>query len=186
MEEEMESHFITQNFDDREKYITVIVGKDETYGFSVYVYDVFDKVWFKDALGQEFLDEGESFTITSAIKKRSTTFIISDFISDHFVQPLKIAARKHDLIALRITDRREDELPPMGLVKFRDAESGQEHWVDTSNSSVRAHYKNWIEMKTQELNDLFSKNGIDQALVYTGEDYVRPLMKLFKKREARL
>jgi len=66
----MESHFITQNFDDREKYITVIVGKDETYGFSVYVYDVFDKVWFKDALGQEFLDEGESFTITSAIKKK--------------------------------------------------------------------------------------------------------------------
>lgn len=124
--------------------------------------------------------------LTSAIKKRSTTFIISDFISDQFVQPLKIAARKHDLIALRITDKREDELPPMGLVKFRDAESGQEHWVDTSDKSVRAHYKQWIEMKTQELNDLFLKNGIDQALVYTGEDYVRPLMKLFKKRESRL
>ncbi len=124
--------------------------------------------------------------LTSAIKKRSTAFLISDFISNDFVQPLRIASRKHDLIALRVTDKREDELPPFGLVKFRDAETGREHWVDTSDKTVREYYRNWIVEKTNELNELFKRNGIDQALVYTDEDYVRPLMKLFKKRGARL
>jgi uncharacterized protein (DUF58 family) len=124
--------------------------------------------------------------LTSAIKKRSTAFLISDFISEDFVHPLKIAARKHDLIALRITDKREDDLPSMGLVKFRDAETGSEEWVDTSDRSVRDFYRDWIIKKTMELNELFSKNGIDQALIYTDEDYVKPLMKLFKKRESRL
>jgi len=66
----MKEYFVTQNFDNREKYITIIMGLDNAYGFSVYVYDVFDELWTKDALGQEFLDEGESFTITSTMKKK--------------------------------------------------------------------------------------------------------------------
>ncbi len=124
--------------------------------------------------------------LTSAIKKRSTAFLISDFISEDFMQPLRIAARKHDLVALRITDKRENELPSMGLVKFRDAETGTEQWIDTSNSVVRDFYRQWIKNKTEELDEIFSKNGIDQALIYTGEDYVKPLLKMFKKRESRL
>jgi uncharacterized protein (DUF58 family) len=140
---------------------------------------------FKPQHRQTSISEALRF-LTSAIKKRSTAFLISDFISEDFVHPLKIAARKHDLVALRITDKREDELPSMGLVKFRDAETGAEQWVDTSDRSLRDFYRKWIENKTIELNELFSKNGIDQTLIYTDEDYVKPLMKLFKKRESRL
>ncbi|MBS4060855.1 MAG: VWA domain-containing protein, partial [Bacteroidetes bacterium] len=130
------------------------------------------------------IGEGLRF-LTSAIKKRSTAFLISDFISDGFEQPMKIAARKHDLIALRITDKREDEIPPIGLVKFSDAESGKEFWVDTSSQDARNRYRHWIRKKTELLNSIFTKCGVDNTLIYTDEDYVRPLMKLFKKRSAR-
>jgi uncharacterized protein (DUF58 family) len=130
------------------------------------------------------IGEGLRF-LTSAIKKRSTAFLISDFISDGFEQPMKIAARKHDLIALRITDKREDEIPPIGLVKFSDAESGKEFWVDTSSQDAQNRYRHWIRKKTELLNSIFTKCGVDNTLIYTDEDYVRPLMKLFKKRSAR-
>ncbi len=123
--------------------------------------------------------------LTSAIKKRSTAFVISDFISEDFEPTIRIAARKHDLIALRVTDKRENELPPMGLVKFRDAETGKEHWVDTSSADTRAFYKYWIDKKAEQLNAVFTKNGVDNALLFTDEDFVKPLMKLFRKREAR-
>ncbi len=130
------------------------------------------------------LNEGLKF-LTSAIKKRSTTFVISDFICDDFSKTMGIAARKHDLVALRITDRRENELPSIGLVKFQDAETGKQHWVDTSSADSKAFYAYWISKKTEELNNVFVKSGVDNALIYTDEDYVKPLMKLFKKREAR-
>lgn len=130
-------------------------------------------------------DLGEALRfLTSAIKKRSTAFVISDFICDNFEQPMKIAARKHDLISLRITDKREDEIPPIGLVKFADAESGKEIWVDTSSEDARKRYKYWIKKKTEQLESIFVKCGVDNTLIYTDEDYVKPLMKLFKKRGA--
>lgn len=130
-------------------------------------------------------DLGEALRfLTSAIKKRSTAFVISDFICDNFEQPMKIAARKHDLISLRITDKREDEIPPIGLVKFADAESGKEIWVDTSREDARKRYKYWIKKKTEQLESIFVKCGVDNTLIYTDEDYVKPLMKLFKKRGA--
>lgn len=142
-------------------------------------------IGFRAAHKSTDIGEGLKF-LTAAIKKRSTAFLISDFISDDFAHPLKIAARKHDLVALRVTDRRESELPPIGLVRFRDAETGKNHWVDSSSAAVRSHYAKYIQQQTDILNKLFSNNGIDHALVYTDEDYVRPLMKMFKKRESRL
>ncbi len=120
--------------------------------------------------------------LTSAIKKRSTAFVISDFISSDFDQALRIAARKHDLIALRITDKRETEIPPVGLVKFADAESGKEFWIDTSSQEARKHYRHWIRRQSELLDQTFTKNGVDNTPVFTDEDYVKPLMKLFKKR----
>jgi uncharacterized protein (DUF58 family) len=123
--------------------------------------------------------------LTSAIKKRSTAFVISDFVSEDFEPTIRIAARKHDLIALRVTDKRENQLPSIGLVKFRDAETGKDHWVDTSSADTRAFYKYWIDKKTEQLNAVFTRNGVDNALLYTDEDFVKPLMKLFRKREAR-
>jgi len=131
------------------------------------------------------IGEGLRF-LTSAIKRRTTAFLISDFMTDKsFEKEMQIAANKHDLVALRITDRREMDIPKVGLVKFRDSETGKERWVDTSSRTWHDAYQQMIQYKSAELNREFTKHGIDNSLIYTDEDYVRPLMQLFKKREAR-
>ena len=131
------------------------------------------------------IGEGLRF-LTSAIKRRTTAFLISDFMTDKsFEKEMQIAANKHDLVALRITDRREMDIPKVGLVKFRDSETGKERWVDTSSNAWHNAYLQMIQYASAELNREFTKHGIDNALIYTGEDYVKPLMQLFKKREAR-
>ena len=129
--------------------------------------------------------EGLRF-LTSAIKRRTTAFLISDFMTDQsFETEMQICANKHDLVALRITDHREMDIPKVGLVKFRDAETGKERWVDTSSRAWHNAYQQMIQYKSAELNREFTKHGIDNTLIYTDEDYVKPLMQLFKKREAR-
>lgn len=131
------------------------------------------------------IGEGLKF-LTSAIKKRTTAFLISDFVTNKpFEQELRIAARKHDLISLRITDKRELIIPKMGLVKFRDSETGEERWVDTSTNAWNIAYQKYVQHETTMLNHTFANNGIDNTLIYTDEDYVKPLMQLFKRRESR-
>ena len=131
------------------------------------------------------IGEGLRF-LTSAIKRRTTAFLISDFMTaKDFEQELRIAANKHDLVALRITDRREMEIPKVGLVKFKDAETGSERWVDTSSRAWHEAYRTMIQQEAMRLNRLFTMQGIDNTLIYTDEDYVKPLMQLFKKRESR-
>ena len=131
------------------------------------------------------IGEGLRF-LTSAIKRRTTAFLISDFMtSKNFEQELRIAANKPDLVALRITDRREMEIPRVGLVKFKDAETGKERWVDTSSRAWHDAYQRMIQQEAARLNRLFTMQGIDNTLIYTDEDYVKPLMQLFKKRESR-
>ncbi len=120
--------------------------------------------------------------LTNAIKKRCTAFLISDFICPDFNEPLKIASRKHDLVALQVFDQRDKEIPEMGLVKFQDSESGQEQWVDTSLKSIRLNYsENW-NRKQKALQNSFARAGVDYTSVSTSEDYVKPLITLFKKR----
>ena len=119
---------------------------------------------------------------TNVIRKKCTAFLISDFIDTGYEDAIKIANKKHDLIALKIFDRRETELPPIGLVKLRDAESGEQMMVDTSSKKVREHYKNWWINMGAKQREIFSKAGVDSASIQTGEDYVKPLMNLFKKR----
>lgn len=121
--------------------------------------------------------------LTNVIKKRSIAFVISDFIADNnFVDALKIANKKHDLVALRIYDKREMELPDIGLVKFMDAETGTLKWIDTSDKDVRTHF--YAEAKKQEafLKEIFNKSGVDSADINTAESYIKPLMNLFKRR----
>ena len=120
--------------------------------------------------------------LTNAINKRSVAFLISDFLSPDFEDAIKIANRKHDLVALRIYDRREAELPPIGLAQVKDAETNQYVWVDTSNKKVRENYAQWWKNKQTSLNDIFLKSGVDNVMIRTDEDYVKPLMKLFKHR----
>lgn len=142
-------------------------------------------VSFKPQYNGTDIGEGLKF-LTSAIKKRTTAFLISDFMtSKSFEQEMRIAAKKHDLISLRITDKRELILPKIGLLKFRDNETNKEFWVDTSTSSWNEAYQKYVHNETQRLNKIFANNGIDNTLIYTDEDYVKPLMQLFKRRESR-
>lgn len=120
--------------------------------------------------------------LTNAIKKRSIAFVISDFIGPKFDDALRIANRKHDMVALRVYDQREAELPPIGLVQVYDAENNSSMWVDTSNRSLRENYrKSWLSHE-QYLVELFKKSGVDNAMIRTDEDYVKPLINLFKHR----
>jgi len=121
--------------------------------------------------------------LTNVIKKRSIAFVISDFITDtNFIDALKIANKKHDLVALRIYDKREMELPNIGLVKFMDAETGTLKWMDTSDKNVRNHF--YAEAKKQEasLKEIFNRSGVDSADINTADSYIKPLMNLFKRR----
>ena len=120
--------------------------------------------------------------LTNAIKKRSTAFVISDFISPPFEDALKIASRKHDVVALRIYDAHEAQMPAIGLVQFRDAETGQTLWVDTSSTKVRNQYEQHWNGVQRKLDETFRRSGIDNTFIRTDEDYVKPMMKLFKQR----
>ncbi len=122
--------------------------------------------------------------VTNAIKKRSTAFIISDFMDENFSHALTIASKKHDMMALKIFDNRETKLPNIGMLKLRDAETDQDVWVDTSDRTVRRQYeKYWLD-KELEHKEIFNKSGVDFAKVRTDEDYVKTLLSLFKRRGA--
>ena len=119
---------------------------------------------------------------TSAIKKRCTAFIISDFMSDSFLNELKIANRKHDLIALRLYDIHEEEFPDLGLIPVKDEESGTIEWVNTGDPKVRNAYRAAALERNGRLQDQFRKSGVDFTGIGTHQSYVKPLMALFKKR----
>jgi uncharacterized protein (DUF58 family) len=122
---------------------------------------------------------------SAVIKKRSICFILSDFMSKEFERPLKIASKKHDLVALRIHDTREDTLPNVGLVPMQDAETEEMMFVDTSSKKVRDGFaKNKLEA-TDKLRKLFPASGVDLIDITTGTDYVKPLMNFFKTRGKR-
>jgi len=123
--------------------------------------------------------------LTNVIKKRSIAFLISDFMDDGFEKAVQIANHKHDLIAIRVTDERETQMPNVGLIRMTDAETGKMKWVDTGNRSVIGAFEKWTRQKRAELDLLFNRLGVDMVKVYTGQDYVKPLMNLFRKREAR-
>ena len=121
--------------------------------------------------------------LTNAIKKRCTAFLISDFIDkDGFKEALTIANRKHDVVAIQVYDRRETELPAVGLMKIKDAETGQERWIDSSSARVRAAYKEWWHRRQAAMNDSFKKCRVDSVSVRTEDDYVKALIALFDKR----
>ena len=139
---------------------------------------------FKPQSQKTKISEGLRY-LTNAIKKRCTVFIISDFMDKGFDKALKIAGNKHDIVALRVYDKRETDLPKMGLVKVFNKESDNKMWVDTNDKKVRNNYKKWWIEHEKYLNNLFIKSGVDAAHISTDKDYVKPLVNLFKRREAR-
>lgn len=121
--------------------------------------------------------------LTNVLKKRCTTFLISDFIdTNNYDSALTIANRKHDIVALQVYDPRETELPKIGLMKVQDAETGHEQWIDTSSRKVRDLYRNWWNRRQGEMLNTFKKSRVDSISVRTDEDYVRALIALFKMR----
>lgn len=120
--------------------------------------------------------------LTNAIKKRCTAFIISDFMSPDFEDALKIANNKHDLVALKVYDERETKLPSIGLVRFVDAETDSMRLVDTSDPNVRKHYEMYWDERNKRIDEVLGKCGIDSVNIRTDEDYVKPLINLFKQR----
>lgn len=121
--------------------------------------------------------------MTNSIKKRCTCFVLSDFIDNHdFSHALAIANRKHDVVALRVYDPRENVLPPVGMMLLTDAETGEQMWIDTSDKRVRNEYAKYMSDWQKELDAAFKRAGVDVANISADEDYVRALITLFKKR----
>ncbi|MDR2948206.1 MAG: DUF58 domain-containing protein [Prevotella sp.] len=121
--------------------------------------------------------------LTNVIKKRCTTFMISDFIDiKDYNNALTIANRKHDIVALQVYDNLETQLPSVGLMKILDAETGAERWIDTSSRKVRQTYKDWWQQQQQNMQTSFNRSKVDNVSVRTDEDYVKALLALFKKR----
>ncbi|WP_317900166.1 DUF58 domain-containing protein [Aurantibacillus circumpalustris] len=121
--------------------------------------------------------------LSSIIKKRSIVFLISDFLTENnYKDALKIANKKHDIVALRIVDKAEVELPEVGLIKLKDNESGKITWVNTSDKFFRKQFAvNHLKFEA-EIKDTFNRSGIDATKIFTHENYVKPLMNLFKNR----
>lgn len=123
--------------------------------------------------------------LTNAIKKRCTAFVLSDFLDRGFEDAIKIANKKHDLIAVRVFDEREAELPDVGLIRARDAETDRQLWIDSSDRRVRRQYNNWYKGHNDYLSEVFLRSGVDVVKIATDHDYIKPLLGLFRKRGAR-
>ena len=119
---------------------------------------------------------------TNAIKKRSTAFLISDFIDNDYEEALRIATKRHDLVALNIYDAGETNLPKVGMIRLKDAETGKMIWVDTGSRRIRDTYSAWWKNEQELFRELMMKTGIDTVSIRTDEDYVKPLINLFKRR----
>ncbi len=123
---------------------------------------------------------------TDALKKKSTAFLISDFIDNsEYDKPLSVARNRHDLMAIQVYDRRDASMPDVGLVRMADLETGSTRWVNTSSKKVRKAYDRWWYERQQLMSSRLKHSKVDFASVATDEDYVKALMGLFKQRGRR-
>ena len=135
--------------------------------------------------GSPRTDLGEALRyFNNLVKKRSTAFLISDFIAPDYADPLRIAARRHDLVGLQVYDPFEAALPEVGLLPARDAETDALRWIDTSSRRERERHAAAFEARTNALTQLFARSGADLMRVRTDADYARVLHEFFQKRTA--
>lgn len=124
--------------------------------------------------------------MTDALKKRCTTFVISDFIDSHdYYTALTIANNKHDVTAIQVYDKRDAQLPDVGLMRVVDLETGADRWVNTSSAKVRQTFNKWWYERQQTMIERFNRSRVEHASITTDEDFVKALIALFKKRELR-
>lgn len=131
-------------------------------------------------------DVGAAVTyLNNVLKKRCIVFVISDFMVGEYEQPLRIAGRKHDFIGIHVFDPREQEIPDVGMIRVKDAETGKLIWLDTSDSTMRYAYRKHFRENYNYFKYTFLSDGADIISVSTTEDYIRELMTFFKRREKR-
>lgn len=123
--------------------------------------------------------------MNGAIKKRSIIFLLSDFMNEGYQKILRAVGKKHDLIGIILDDRRENELPDVGLIILADTETGQERWIDTSSKRVKTIMKKTREEAINKRNSMFLTSRLDRINIQTGKDYIKPLVRFFKVREKR-
>ena len=124
----------------------------------------------------------KDYNITKVIKKKAIVFLISDFIDENFSLPLRISGRKHDLIAINISDRREVAIPDKGIFRMRDNESGEEFMIDFSSDNTRKKFRTITERRKAALDERFKKYNVDSIEILGDEDYEKPLFNFFLKR----
>jgi uncharacterized protein (DUF58 family) len=123
--------------------------------------------------------------MNNTIKKKSIAFLISDFMDEGYEKILRIVGRKHDLIGIVLDDRREKEMPNIGLVKLADAETAAERWIDTSSTRVRSQMISDRKEREKMRNSIFTRSGLDRIEVPTSSNYIQPLVQFFRRREKR-
>ena len=119
-------------------------------------------------------------------RKKTVIFLISDFLDSGYESALRVVGKRHDLTAISITDPVELEIPKVGLIELEDAETGEQIQVDTSSKQFRKQYKTLNTVRTKELQEIFRKIDIDQVEIDLGEDYLRELIRFFRKREKKM
>lgn len=139
---------------------------------------------FKPRLARTNIAEAIQY-LGRVTNKRSVVFLVSDFLESDFEKPLRVIGRKHDVIAISITDPREVKMPNVGLVELEDAETGELIQIDTGSAAFRRKYESLGVARAGGLNELFRSMGIDLIEMFTDRDYVRDLVKFFKTRERR-
>ena len=123
--------------------------------------------------------------LTRVVPRRAVVFLVSDFLAEGYQKALSVAGRRHDLIAVRMNDRREADLPAIGLVEFEDAESGEQVLINTSDRGFRAAFQAEVARQEEVLDQTFKRTKVDVIQIGTGRPYVDPLMRFFRERAKR-
>lgn len=162
--------------DQVEKYIPPEKGRKHV------LYLLRELIEFKNKSQSTNLSEGLKY-FTNTQKKRSIAFVISDFIDENdFMQSLRVAKRKHDMVAIQVYDHADFDIPDLGIIKVTNAETGQKFWMNTADKKHKELYREKAEEKQKLLERELKKSGIDSIRIATNEDIVKPLIKLFKER----
>ena len=117
------------------------------------------------------------------LTRRAVVFVVSDFLDEGFEKPLRSLARRHDVVLMRITDPRELELPPVGLIRLEDAETGRREVIDTSSKAARSGFSQLVRQRRAAQDALFKRARVDCIDLEVGSSYIEPLMGFFRMRE---
>lgn len=164
--------------DEIEKFVPPRKGKS-------HVLRIIREILLFEPQGNKTNIKGALEYFNNSVKKKSIVFLISDFIDEGYDKILKIVSKKHDLVNILLEDPREKELLKGGLIKFRDAETQEIRYLDTSNKSVQEHFRIKLKERSDFQDNLFKKSRVDTVKINTASSYVRPLIDFFKLREKR-